>query len=72
MRIYRYNERHEYRPDPCPQCGGPSRVNWINADTSADLPNTWWVPGSLSCAACEDAGMIERGDLGQQHAVYVP
>ena len=54
---YRFDQTHEYRPPPCPVCGGTSLVGWVSVDSLEDKPGTWFTPGVHMCErACEADG----------------
>lgn len=63
MHRYRHDERHLYEPPPCPVCGGPTEVNWIDVTTEEEEPDTYAIPGTYWCARdCQAAGAetVER------------
>jgi hypothetical protein len=46
---YSTSEKQRYTSEPCPQCGGETRTQWIRSrdlDTTEDR----WLPGPVSCA----------------------
>ncbi len=43
------DERATYVPDPCPHCGGPTAVGWLDVQTRRSGPQ--WLPGLRECAA---------------------
>jgi len=49
-----YDDRSKFTPSkPCPVCGGlDAEVEWIEARTSREPPNTWFIPGYLTCRTC--------------------
>lgn len=49
-RTYLSDERDDYVPPPCPHCGGPTHVTWIDVTSRQDQPGTEWVPGTYRCA----------------------
>lgn len=53
---YRRNERHLYKPPPCPDCGSTNvAVSWIeNADLSTPPGQETYLPGSLKCRDCRN------------------
>lgn len=46
---YSDSERGSYSDGPCPQCGGPTITQWIDARKLSDVQN-WWMPGRYRCA----------------------
>lgn len=44
-RLHIYANRNDYNPPPCPNCGAPAVVTWI------DVSKTQFIPAQLECSA---------------------
>lgn len=50
-REFRADERHLYKPPPCPNCGSTNvRVDWVKVDTP--LVEVKYIPGNHHCRDC--------------------